>query len=66
MDTKAEFNRINSKLDVMNNKLDDHLGRLSKAEEAITWMKGHIKIVTTMAVGVVLAMIPVMLNIFGA
>lgn len=43
---KEEFNRIHNKLDRIDNKLDNHLSRLSKAEEAIIWIRGHLKITT--------------------
>lgn len=41
---------IDARFDRLENKMDDHLERLSKAEEAIVWLKGHVKLVT--AVGV--------------
>lgn len=45
--------RIEEKIDRIDEKLDSHLDRLSKAEEAIVWMKGHIKLVTTIGITVV-------------
>lgn len=42
--------RIYNQLDRIEDKLDSHLERLSKAEEAIIWMKGHVKISITILV----------------
>lgn len=41
-----DFERIEKKIDKINDKLDDHLGRLSKTEESVNWMKGYIKVLT--------------------
>lgn len=35
---------LDTRLDRIEEKLGDHLERISKAEEAITWIKGHLKI----------------------
>lgn len=44
---------VDQRFDRLEVKLDDHLGRLSKAEEAIEWMKGHLKISTTFVLALV-------------
>lgn len=57
--------RIENKLDQINIKLDNHLERLSHAEEAIIWMKGHIKIVTTLAITVIGLIVTAMMQFIG-
>jgi len=37
---------LDHRFDRIEDKIDDHLARISKAEEAIIWMKGHLKIAT--------------------
>ena len=48
---KEHFQRLERKMDEgftrVEDKLDGHLERLSKAEVAIEWLKGHVKITTT-------------------
>lgn len=41
---KEEFAQINQKLDRIDEKLDNHLTRLTKAETDVSWIKGHLKI----------------------
>lgn len=48
----GRFDRLEDKLDVHDEKLTNHLERLSKAEEAIQWLRGHVKIVTTLGISV--------------
>lgn len=43
---------LDARFDRVEDKIDNHLERISKAEEAIVWMRGHIKIVVTMLIGV--------------
>jgi hypothetical protein len=50
MDIRELHNHLDSRLDRIETKLDDYHGRLSKAEEALVWMQGHLKLVT--AVGI--------------
>lgn len=38
---------LDKRFDRIEQKLDNHLERISKAEESIIWMKGHLKIATT-------------------
>ena len=55
------FQRLEDKMDKgferVEDKLDNHLSRLSKAEEAIVWMRGHLKISTTIVMSVIVAAI---------
>lgn len=41
---------IDNRMDKFDNKLDNHLERLSKTEEAISWLKGHVKVSTTILI----------------
>ena len=51
------FDRVDARLSRVEDKLDDHLQRLSTAEASIEWLKGHAKLVVTiiMAAGGFLA-----------
>ena len=44
---------LDGRFDRIEDKLDNHLDRLSKAEEAIEWTKGHLKISTTFVLGTI-------------
>ena len=44
---------IDRRFDSLETKLDDHLERLSKAEEAINWLKGHVKLSTAVGLAVI-------------
>jgi hypothetical protein len=49
---------IDGRFDRIEYKIDDHLERISRSEEAIQWLKGHVKITTTLvitAIGSVIA-----------
>jgi len=46
------FDRLEAKLDSHGEKLSNHLERLSKAEEAISWLRGHVKLVVTIGISV--------------
>ena len=43
-----QLDRIERKVMEMDQKLDTHLERLSKAETSIEWLKGSVKIAITM------------------
>ena len=48
------IDKLDGKIDRLDRKLDSHLERISRAEEAIIWMKGHIRmtiLIGTSAVG---------------
>lgn len=42
------MDRIEKKLDKMDDKLDNHLSRLSRAETSIEWLRGHVKVTITL------------------
>lgn len=58
------FDTVESKILNLENKIDNHLERVSRNEEAIRWLKGHVKIVTILATGIVVAIIPLIINGF--
>lgn len=62
-DHRSDFDKVHTKLDTIDVKLDDHLERISKTEADIHWLKGHVKIVTTLVitlfVGLVLAYVKI-------
>lgn len=39
-----QLQQMDEKLDRIESKLDNHLERISKAEESIDWVKGFIKL----------------------
>lgn len=41
------FDGLDRKLERVEAKLDNHLDRLSRAEASIEWLRGNVKIVTT-------------------
>jgi hypothetical protein len=43
----SRFDSIDNRLERVELKLDDHLGRLSHAEASIEWLKGHAKLTVT-------------------
>lgn len=47
-----DLRKIDARLDRIEQKLDSHLDRVSKNEADISWIKGHVKIVTTLAIAV--------------
>lgn len=52
MDIKDLHTSIEGRFDKLDNKLDDHLGRISKTEADVHWLKGHVKI--SVSIGLVL------------
>jgi hypothetical protein len=56
------FDRLEAKLDSHDEKLSNHLERLSKAEEAISWLRGHVKLVVTIGISVVGALMSAVLK----
>jgi hypothetical protein len=42
------FDSVDKRLERVEEKLDDHLGRLSSAEASIEWLRGHAKVITTL------------------
>lgn len=49
----SRLDRIESQNLRVEGKLDSHLERISKAEEAIIWIKGHIKIVVMLGMSAI-------------
>jgi len=62
-DMKDFQNHVDSRFDRVENKIDNHLERLSKAEESIIWIRGHLKISTSLFMAVVLAAILTYFNL---
>lgn len=52
MDIKDLHQHLDARLDRIETKLDDYHGRISRAEEALEWMKGHLKLVTAVGIAV--------------
>jgi len=46
------FNNLEARMVRVESKLDDHLNRLSRAENSIEWLRGHATIVTTIVLAV--------------
>lgn len=60
MEIKDLRDHLDDRIDRLETKLDDHLGRISKAEESIEWLKGHVKI----SISVLLAFISGLVGAF--
>ncbi len=43
---------IKTSLSRIEDKLDSHLERISRAEESIVWLKGHVKLVTALGLAI--------------
>lgn len=43
----SRFDSLDNRLERVELKLDDHLGRLSHAEASIEWLKGNAKLTVT-------------------
>jgi archaellum component FlaC len=43
---------IKNSLSRIEDKLDSHLERISRAEESIVWLKGHVKLVTALGLAI--------------
>lgn len=43
----VRFDSVDSRLERVEEKLDDHLSRLSSAEASIEWLRGHAKLSIT-------------------
>jgi hypothetical protein len=41
------FDRVDARLSRVEDKLDDHLQRLSTAEASIEWLRGHARLTVT-------------------
>lgn len=48
MDVNDLRTHLDTRLDKLEDKLDNHLERISKAEVAIEWLRGHVKIGVTL------------------
>jgi len=46
------FDSLDSRLERVEEKLDDHLSRLAHAEASIEWIRGHAKVVTIVILSV--------------
>lgn len=60
MDIRDLREHLDNRIDRLETKLDDHLDRISKAEESIHWLKGHVKI----SISVLLAFITGLVGAF--
>lgn len=56
MDIHNLKEHLDSRLDKLEYKLDDHLERISKAETSIEWIRGHLKFSLTIALSAVTGM----------
>ena len=52
---QESLNRIEGKIDSLHDKVEGHLGRISKLEESNDWTKSHIKKVQYLLVTILLA-----------
>ena len=52
MDFEKLREHMDARFDKVEGKLDNHLDRLSKAEEAIMWMRGHLKVTTMIVISI--------------
>lgn len=50
---KHKLEDIHEDVRELRHDVRDHIGRIGKAEADISWLKGHVKLVTTMVITVV-------------
>lgn len=50
MDDKTLLTHLDNRFDRLEDKLDDHLGRISKTENDVHWMKGAAKLGITILI----------------
>lgn len=50
---QESLDRIEKKIDKIDIKIDDHIGRISKLEESVIWLKGHVKITVTISLTII-------------
>ena len=56
------FDRVEDSLVRVDEKLDTHLERISKAEASIEWLRGHAKISITIVLAIVSSLIGLVIN----
>lgn len=52
-----KLDKIDARLDRIETKLDNHLERVSRAEESIRWLQGHVKFTVSAAVAAIGALL---------
>lgn len=62
---KQEFDKLHSRLSRIEGKLDDHLERLSKNENDIHWIRGHLKIATGFVLSIITAVVAAYVKFMG-
>lgn len=50
---KELLESMDRKLDNIDNKLDNHLNRIAHTEADVSWLKGHVKIVTAVGIAII-------------
>lgn len=58
-----DFGRIEQRLDRIEGKLDNHLERVAKVEEAVEGMRGHIRLILSAITAVVTTGIMVLVQL---
>lgn len=53
MKMDERFDRVEVKLDKVIQRLDTHLERLTRAEESIIFIKGHLKFTLSLAIAII-------------
>lgn len=48
-----DVGEISEDIHELKKDVKDHIGRIGKAEADISWLKGHVKLVTTMVITIV-------------
>jgi hypothetical protein len=52
----GRLDRLEDKQDNLADKMDGHLERISKAEESIEWIRGHLRIGTSLVIAAITGM----------
>jgi hypothetical protein len=62
MDLQDLRGHIDGRLDKLEEKLDNHLERISRAEASIEWIRGHLKISVSILVAALAGMAGALFN----
>lgn len=61
---QESLDRIEQKVDRIDQNLTSHLGRISVLEESVNWLKGHVKITITVAVSITMTVLGILLKFY--
>lgn len=58
----SDIAKLDERLDRIEQKLDNHLERVTRAETSINWIQGHLRIATTILISFIGAAVTYFIN----